>query len=169
MFTELDATVGNISKTIEDSLTSGFMAMVDGTKTAKDAFRDMAKAIIAELYKVLVVQQLVGSVKEGTGLAGAISSALGFSGARASGGQVTANKAYLVGERGPEMLVPSRNAHVIPNSKMGGGGPVQVVYQFQGGVTEADLGRALPLLVERTKREVVDAVQRGGSVARVFR
>jgi len=169
MFTELDATVGNISKTIEDSLTSGFMAMVDGTKTAKDAFRDMAKAIIAELYKVLVVQQLVGSVKEGTGLAGAIGSALGFSGARASGGQVTANKAYLVGERGPEMLVPSRNAHVIPNSKMGGGGPVQVVYQFQGGVTEADLGRALPLLVERTKREVVDAVQRGGSVARVFR
>lgn len=170
MFTELDATVGNISKTIEDSLTSGFMAMVDGTKTAKDAFRDMAKAIIAELYKVLVVQQLVGSVKAGTGLAGAIGGALGFSGARASGGQVTANKAYLVGERGPEMLVPSRNAHVIPNSKMGGGGgPVQVVYQFQGGVTEADLGRALPLLVERTKREVVDAVQRGGSVARVFR
>lgn len=170
MFTELDATVGNISKTIEDSLTSGFMAMVDGTKTAKDAFRDMAKAIIAELYKVLVVQQLVGSVEKGTGLAGAIGSALGFSGVRASGGQVTANKAYLVGERGPEMLVPSRNAHVIPNSKMGGGGgPVQVVYQFQGGVTEADLGRALPLLVERTKREVVDAVQRGGSVARVFR
>lgn len=170
MFTELDATVGNISKTIEDSLTSGFMAMVDGTKTAKDAFRDMAKAIIAELYKVLVVQQLVGSVEKGTGLAGAIGSALGFSGTRASGGQVTANKAYLVGERGPEMLVPSRNAHVIPNSKMGGGGgPVQVVYQFQGGVTEADLGRALPLLVERTKREVVDAVQRGGSVARVFR
>lgn len=170
MFTELDATVGNISKTIEDSLTSGFMAMVDGTKTAKDAFRDMAKAIIAELYKVLVVQQLVGSVKEGTGLAGAIGGALGFSGARASGGQVTANKAYLVGERGPEMLVPSRNAHVIPNSKMGGGGgPVTVNYSFQGGVTEADLGRALPLLVERTKREVVDAVQRGGSVARVFR
>ena len=43
-----------------------------------------------------------------------------------------------------------------------GGQPVQVVYNFQGGVTEADLGRALPMLVQRTKREVVDAVQRGG-------
>jgi len=167
MFDELDAIVENVSKTIEGSLTSGFMSMIDGTKTVKDAFGDMARAIIAELYEVLVVQRLVGSVKEGTGIAGAIGTALGF---RASGGQVTGNKPYIVGERGPEMVVPSRNAHVVPNNKMGGGGgPVQVVYQFQGGVTEADLGRALPLLVERTKREVVDAVQRGGSVARVFR
>jgi len=167
MFDELDAIVENVSKTIEGSLTSGFMSMIDGTKTVKDAFSDMARAIIADLYEVLVVQRLVGSVKEGTGIAGAIGTALGF---RASGGQVTGNKPYIVGERGPEMVVPSRNAHVVPNNKMGGGGgPVQVVYQFQGGVTEADLGRALPLLVERTKREVVDAVQRGGSVARVFR
>jgi hypothetical protein len=167
MFDELDAIGENVSKTIEGSLTSGFMSMIDGTKTVKDAFSDMARAIISDLYEVLVVQRLVGSVKEGTGIAGAIGTALGF---RASGGQVTGNKPYIVGERGPEMVVPSRNAHVVPNNKMGGGGgPVQVVYQFQGGVTEADLGRALPLLVERTKREVVDAVQRGGSVARVFR
>ena len=71
-------------------------------------------------------------------------------------------------ENGQEMVVPSRNGTVIPNHQLGQQQPVVVNYSFQGGVTEADLGRALPVLVERTKREVVEAVQRGGSVARVF-
>lgn len=33
---------------------------------------------------------------------------------RAGGGPVEANKPYLVGERGPELVVPKQDAHVIP-------------------------------------------------------
>jgi len=66
------------------------------------------------------------------------------------------------------MLHP-RETVIDHHKGQSGGQPIQVVYNFQGGVTEADLGRALPILVQRTKREVVDAVQRGGNVARVFR
>jgi len=159
----------DISQTMQDSFESGFMSIIDGTASAQDAFRMMAKDIIAQLYRVLVVQRLVGSFDAqsgtGTGIVGSIMGA--FGGARANGGPVSSGKSYLVGERGPELFVPSRGGTIVPNG--GGGQQVVVNYSFQGGITEADLGRALPVLVERTKREVVDAVQRGGSVARVFR
>ncbi len=44
----------------------------------------------------------------------------GFAGARAAGGPVSANRAYLVGERGPELFVPSGSGGIVPNNRMGG-------------------------------------------------
>jgi hypothetical protein len=166
-----------IADTLQSSMESAFMSIVDGTKSAEDAFRGMARQIIMELYRVLVVQRLVGSFEEGGGgiLGSAFSAFGGGSPGAASGRSVQANRPYTVGEHGRELFVPSSGGRVlsVPQAKaaVGGGTGQQVVvnYSFQGGVTEADLGRALPVLVERTKREVVDAVQRGGSVARVFR
>ena len=160
----------DIARAMESSFERGFMAMVDGTMSVQDAFRAMAADIIRELYRVLVVQRLVGgfdvSKQTGTGIVGAIMGA--FGGARAMGGPISAGRAYMVGERGPEMIVPSRNATVVPNNQLGGAQQIVVNYTFQGGVTEADLARALPVLVQRTKREIVDAVQRGGSMSRAF-
>ena len=52
--------------------------------------------------------------------------------ARAGGGPVKANTAYLVGESGPELFMPSQNGVIIPNGPgaavSGGGG-------FGGGLT----------------------------------
>jgi len=167
-----------IADTLQSSMESAFMSIVDGTKSAEDAFKDMARQIIMELYRVLVVQRLVGSFEQGGGgILGSVFSAFGGgSPGAASGRSVQANRPYTVGEHGRELFVPSSAGRVLSVSQakaaVGGGGTGQQVvvnYSFQGGVTEADLGRALPVLVERTKREVVDAVQRGGSVARVFR
>lgn len=39
---------------------------------------------------------------------------------RASGGPVSANRPYLVGERGPELFAPSSSGHIIPNHALGG-------------------------------------------------
>jgi hypothetical protein len=50
-----------LADTIESSMSDAFMSIADGTKSASDAFRTMAADIIRELYKVLVVQKLVGS------------------------------------------------------------------------------------------------------------
>ena len=41
-------------------------------------------------------------------------------GTRANGGPVSSGKSYLVGERGPEMFVPSRSGTIVPNSALGG-------------------------------------------------
>ena len=171
-------TLQSTMQTVESSMESAFMSMIDGTATAQDAFRAMAADIIRELYRVLVVQRLVGSFEQGGGgILGSIFGAMGGGAPTggASGRLVQSGRAYTVGEHGRELFVPRSAGRVLSVSQakaaVGGGGGNQIVvnYSFQGGITEADLGRALPVLVERTKREVVDAVQRGGSVARVFR
>jgi len=39
---------------------------------------------------------------------------------RASGGPVSSNQMYMVGERGPELFVPSQSGKIVPNDKSGG-------------------------------------------------
>lgn len=52
-----------------------------------------------------------------------------FGGALASGGPAMAGKAYLVGEKRPELFVPSTNGTVVPNAgSWGGGGVTQNFY-----------------------------------------
>jgi len=40
---------------------------------------------------------------------------------RASGGPISANQPYVVGEEGPEIIVPGQSGTVIPNNQLGGG------------------------------------------------
>lgn len=55
---------------------------------------------------------------------------LEFGGERALGGNVDTGKAFLVGEKGPEMFVPNRNGTIIPNNRMGGGAPKVIVNNY---------------------------------------
>jgi hypothetical protein len=45
-----------------------------------------------------------------------------IAGKRAMGGPVTGGRPYLVGERGPELVVPRRNGYVVPNHALAAGG-----------------------------------------------
>ena len=160
---------------MKSSFERGFMSMVDGTKSVKDAFRQMAIDIIAQLYRVLVVQRIVGSFDAaagtGTGIVGGIMKAAGgfF---RANGGPVSGNKPYIVGERGPEMFIPNRSGTVIPNKNMGGGGViVQQTINVTTGVQQTvrnEIQTLLPQIAEVSKAAVLDARRRGGSFANAF-
>lgn len=160
-----------ISSSIRDAFSSAFMSMVDGTKSVKAAFRDMARSIILKLYEVLVVQQLVNSIM---GFVGKAFPALApaIAGGRAMGGPVTGNKAYLVGERGPEIVVPSRNSQVIPNNQIGGGG-VTVVQNINisTGVQQTvrnEIRTLMPQIADSAKAAVLDAKRRGGGYGSAF-
>lgn len=85
-------------------------------------------------------------------LSGAFSSILGGSGGflsglfgRAVGGPVTSGKAYMVGERGPELFVPSGNGNIIANKYMGGGAGGGTINNFdlRGAVVTEDLYRQM--------------------------
>lgn len=52
---------------------------------------------------------------------------LEFGGARATGGPVSSDKAFLVGEKGPEMFVPSRGGTIIPNDRLVGSKEPKVI------------------------------------------
>jgi len=75
---ELEKEREAFEKRIEGFLESGFMSMIDGTKSVTDAFRSMARDVIKELYRILVVQQIVNQAKGAiTNLSGYVFSANG--------------------------------------------------------------------------------------------
>lgn len=151
-----------IATTIRDSFSGAFMSMVDGTKSVKDAFKDMARSIISKLYEVMVVQRIVNGIM---GLVGnafpSLKPGIAAMDAAWNGGGITGNKPVLVGEKGPELVVPSRNAQVIPNNQLGGNGvAVTQNITFGSGVKREEIQAMLPKIVEATKAAVFDAQRR---------
>ena len=170
----------SISSTIQSSMENAFMGVVDGTMSAKDAFRSMAADIIKELYRVLVVQRLVGSFATakmaGSGILGAIGGALGITG-NAAGGMVQAGQPSVVGEHGRELFVPSSAGRVlsVPQAKaaVNGGGGVTVVQNINisTGVQQTvrnEIRSLMPQIADSAKAAVADAKRRGGSYGSAF-
>lgn len=60
-----------------------------------------------------------GGVRGNDALSQALRGTGAFGGFRAAGGPVDPNRAYVVGEKGPEIIVPRNAGHVIPNHKLG--------------------------------------------------
>lgn len=163
----------DLGNSISQSMEDGFMSIFEGTKSTKEAFKDMAKSVIAELYRVLVVQRMVSGITSTLGGMGGFFGSL-FGGARAQGGAVSAGKSYVVGEKGPEMFVPSTSGRIQPNNAMGGGGQTVVVNQtinVSTGVQQTvrtEIKQLMPQIAESAKQAVVDAKRRGGSYGRAF-
>ena len=94
-----------------------------------------------------------------------------FSG-RAMGGPVTGGRPYIVGERGPELMVPSGNGTVVPNNQLGGGGVTVVQHiNVTTGVQQtvrAEIANLLPQISNAAKSAVADARMRGGSFSKAM-
>jgi hypothetical protein len=163
----------SIADTIKSSMSDAFMGIVDGTLKAKDAFKQMASAIIRELFNVLVVQKLVGSFNAtqgtGTGIVGFFGKMLtksfaggGYTGAGARSGGIDGKGGFLA------TLHP--NETVVDHTAGQGAGGVNVTQNitFGSGVTRAEVQTMIPKIVEATKAAVLDARKRGGSFGGAF-
>ena len=181
-----------------NSMGNAFTSMVDGTMSVKDAFKSMARDIIKQLWQVIVVQRIVGSAKEGTGIAGFFSKVLGASqadgGAWQGGSQVQAyanggvvngpttfgmsgGKIGLMGEAGPEAIMPLKRGS---NGKLGvqmegsGGGDTIVVHQnfnFQSNGDDSIkklIAQAAPQISAMTKSSLLNDRRRGGATKAAF-
>jgi len=85
--------------------------------------RMVANALAARLGEALFGAGFgAGGGSELGGLFGKIAGV--FGGKRAAGGPVSPGRAYLVGEKGPELMVPSGVGRIVPNDQIGGGGVV---------------------------------------------
>jgi hypothetical protein len=94
-------------------------------------------------------------------------------GARATGGPVSADAPYLVGERGPELFVPSTAGRIVPNNAMGKDSEsiVQNI-NISTGVAQtvrAEIMSLMPQIISAAKSAVADARMRGGSYANSMR
>jgi hypothetical protein len=170
--------MNDLRRSIESSMESAFMSIVDGTKSTRDAFRAMAADIIKQLYRVLIVQRLVAGISDAISLftgapPGSTASIIGRP--MAQGGAVGPQKMHPVGERGVEMFVPSTSGRIIPNHQLGNGnGQTVMINQtinVSTGVQQtvrAEIKQLLPQIAESAKAAVVDAKRRGGSYGRAF-
>ena len=170
--------VSSVRSTLEDS----FMSMVDGTSSVKDAFKSMAAEIIKELYRVFVVQRMVNSLMGFFSPATATTTSFGtpnfFGGGRATGGSMMPNRPYLVGEHGPELVIPRHSGTVVNANQtagaMSGGGDITVqnnitVTGSDAAMVRAEVAKMIPQITNATKAAVIDAKQRGGQMAAAFR
>jgi hypothetical protein len=87
------------------------------------------------------------------GLGGLIGSILGLPG-RATGGPVSPGRGYLVGERGPELFVPT-SAGRVETGVSGSGRDVKVQITIA-----APSGTSAPQALQRSSRQVASAVRR---------
>jgi SLT domain-containing protein len=90
-----------------------------------DQFSDLLRKMAAEIASAEIMKFLFGAggVGSGGGQTGALIAGIGgLFGGRANGGPVNSGQPYLVGERGPEVIVPNSNGQVVSNDRMGGWG-----------------------------------------------
>lgn len=130
---------------------SGSLGFDDLRKVALSALADIAASAIRTDLRGL----LGGG--GGGGIVATLASAAGalFGGApgRATGGPVTGGSAYVVGERGPELFVPTAAGRIAGAGPGGQGGPVSIT------VNVAVPRDAAPSTMQRTGAQVARAVR----------
>ena len=93
-------------KKFEDSI-------VESLKNGKASFKDFANYVIEQLIRIAIQEAILKPMTS------RFSDFFSSFGKRASGGPVNSNTPYIVGERGPELFVPSGNGNIVPNNQMG--------------------------------------------------
>jgi hypothetical protein len=179
---------------VTDSLFDSLVSVVEGTKTAEEAFADFlrsiasllmdaAKQMIATYIAIGIARMFAGMStpsKGSTGVPGLEPNSYYGTGGRygsfvppnlsgrALGGAVGAGRPYMVGERGPELFVPGAQGNIVPNNAMGGAN-VTVNVDASGSSVEGNADQASQLgkaIGAAVQQELIKQKRPGGLLAR---
>jgi hypothetical protein len=142
-------------------------ALLRVVRTGKFGFEDLGKLALSVMAQIAqaAVRNGIEAIFHGTGkgqdggsaLAGLATSLLsGLLGApgRATGGPVSPGRAYLVGERGPEIFLPTNSGRILAGvGEHGGSRDVRVSIHINGS------GQDAPRTLARSARQVARAVR----------
>jgi hypothetical protein len=157
--------VAEMRGTIDGPLQAGADRAADGlerallraVRTGKLGFEDLKRVALQVLGEIAAeavrggIDAILGRGAGGGGLGGLLGGVLGLPG-RATGGPVTPGRAYMVGERGPELFVPTASGRV--EAPAGGGGrDVRVA------ITIHAPGGGAPEAMRQSSRQVARAVK----------
>ncbi len=170
MRSQLDTTLLPGFERAGQMLERGLLGAIRNGKLGFEDLRGMALSIMAEIAASAVrsgIGQLAASIGGGGGGGGGGGSALGSIGSmiaslllgapgRATGGPVSPGRAYQVGERGPELFVPTAAGRVEPaNARSARPRDVRIAINLHGSA-----GVAAPESLQRSARQVARAVRR---------
>ena len=176
--TEEEARVADLANTIGSAMETSLMSMVDGTKSVKDAFRDMAADIVRHLYKVLVVQQMInafGGMMSGS--SNASIAKIGGALENYDNGGYTGNGPRSGGldGKGGFMAIMHPRETVVDHTKgqqANTNGPT-IVQNFNFSANGDDsvkkiIAQAAPQIAQMTKNSMLNDRRRGGTTKAVF-
>lgn len=184
--TEAEDRRKNMIQTFEGIMESALMSMVDGSQSVEDAFKGMLRNILLEIYRQQIVDPIAKNL--GSFLGGFFANGGAFQGGReikafATGGVVSAptmfpmaNGAGLMGEAGPEAIMPlKRGANGKLGVEMHGGGAQQVIvnqsFNFSANGDESVkkiIAQAAPQIAQMTQQKIMDSRRRGGQMKATF-
>lgn len=173
-------TFQNAAFGLADGVSNAFADMAMGAKVSlqdfEDMFKDFVKQMLAQAIKLLIVNAILKALGvpiryDGKGFKAGKGDAFGNAQASAGGGAMSRGRPYLVGERGPELIIPAssgtiKNAHDTRNAMKGGATVVNQTINVETGVSQtvrAEMLSLLPVIKQDTLAAVADGKRRGGS------
>jgi phage-related minor tail protein len=135
-------------------------ALIRAIRTGKLGFEDLKKIALTAMQEIAAaairsgIGAVLGGGKGGAGgIGGLVAGLLGLPG-RATGGPVAPGRAYVVGERGPELFVPTASGRIEAEQGRGAGRDVRISISVN-----APAG-AEPRALAQSSRQVARAVKR---------
>lgn len=152
---------------IQDDFKNGLLDAIVAGEGLSEVFDNLAKSIArAALESALFNTGPWGASGGGGGLLGGLLGGI-FGGFRADGGPVSAGRAYVVGERGPELFAPGLSGTIIPADRLtstAAGGVDVRVFVDEGGnwraAVERISGTVSSAVVAQNNRRVREAQRR---------
>jgi hypothetical protein len=169
---EFQNKIVGIGERVFDRAGDGILRAMQRGENAMESFRNVAMSVLfdvqREMFKLMLFEPLKKSLFS---IGSDLFSGFSFGGGKASGGNVSANRSYMVGERGAEMFTPSSSGFITPNNELAGAGGVNITLNLSTGVqstVRAEVMGMLPMISENVKHAVSDARLRGGSFSKAM-
>jgi len=139
-------------------------ALIRAVRTGKLGFEDLKRVALAAMAEIAgsAIRAGLGAIPGG-GKSGAASSlgtllaALAGAPGKALGGPVTPGRAYLVGERGPELFVPTASGRVEPGPPGGRDIRMSIVINSPAGSEARALAQSSRQLARAVRRALIRA------------
>jgi len=111
-----------VARGISDAFGQAFNSILEG-ENVFTALGNALKGFVLELVqatiKALIFRAIVNAIVPGGAQAVGATGIANLLGFRANGGPVSGRSPYIVGERGPELFVPSVSGNIVPNNQLG--------------------------------------------------
>ena len=151
-------------------------ALLDG-KSALDSFKNFAQNLVSQIISIFLQLAVINPILKSIFGSGGFD-VEGFDDLptlNAKGGTYQPNRPMIVGERGPELIIPNTGGKVLNNmntkNALSGGGGIIINQNlnFSTGIVptvRTEVQRMLPEIAEVSKASVLEATRRGGSYRR---
>ena len=156
-------------KSIADELGLTFSSAFEDAVIGGKSFSEVLKGIEKDIARIIIRKSVTEPL--GNAISGIFSginwgSIFNFGGGKASGGAVYPGQYYVVGEKGPEVLLPNTAGTVVPNNALGGGVTIVQNISVDSRSDRASILAAMSQAKDMAKAEILNSMQRGGTYAR---